>query len=399
MINSNRLASLSIVFIILLALAAALISPLSASLASAPTHHPSKKPIHHQSHHYLPLTSFHLQGVDGPYHTQGNLILGADNKPFLFHGLGRDSLEFNCWGDGHFDAQELSYMGPGKSTAYATFWGGNTVRLPLSEGFWLNGDPSSNCSPAQYQSLIKQTVDSLTNMNLNVILDLQWTDAGGNVSGGGAQYALPDNDSVTFWQQVAPIYKSYSNVLFEVYNEPYPPNWTCWQQGCQITNDKGYNYTGIGMQTLVNTVRNTGANNLILVAGMDFGFDLSQIPNYPLSGTNLVYDTHPYPYNEKLPPSWNKAFGTLSATYPVISAESGEYDCGTNYMSQLLAYFDAHNISWIGWAWVAFGSNPCGYPQVITSYNGSPATGMGQLIYHQLQSYLALPVSSPGNPQ
>ena len=119
---------------------------------------------------------------------------------------------------------------------------------------------------------------------------------------------------------------------------------------------------------------------------MDWGFNLSLIGTYRISGSNVVYDTHPYPYAEKLPNTWDATFGTISATYPVISAESGQYDCGTSYMSQLLAYFDAHRISWVAWAWVVQGSQ-CGYPLLIQDYRGTPVPGMGQLIYRHLRSY------------
>src|SRR5256886_17072159 len=92
-----------------------------------------------------------------------------------------------------------SYLGPGNSTAKETYWGGNVVRLPLSEGFWLYGHPSENCAPQQYQALVKQTIDALTALNMNVIINLQWTDAGGQARGSGTQLAMPDADSVTFW--------------------------------------------------------------------------------------------------------------------------------------------------------------------------------------------------------
>lgn len=334
--------------------------------------------------------------ADGPYTVQGNAIIGADGKRYLFHGIGRDSLEYNCWGDGHFDAQELGYMGSGSGKYAVTYWGANTVRLPLSEGIWLNGQSSEGCSAAQYQALVNQTVNALTALKLNVILDLQWSDAGGQSLQAGGPWALPDADSVTFWQQVATIYKSYPNVLFELFNEPHPATWTCWLSSC-VTTDTSYSqdcncnktvtYNSVGMQALVNAVRGTGATNLIIVAGMDWGYNLSLITQYSIQGTNIVYDTHPYPYAEKLPNTWDAAFGTISKTYPVISAESGEYDCGTAFMSQLLAYFDAHQISWVGWAWVMQGSQ-CGYPLLIRDYRGTPTVGMGQLIYQHLQSYL-----------
>ncbi len=334
--------------------------------------------------------------ANGPYTVQGNTILDASGQPYLFHGIGRDSLEYSCWGDGHLDAQELAYMGQGTSHYAATYWGANTVRLPLSEGIWLNGQSSQGCGATQYQALVKQTVDTLTALKLNVILDLQWTDAGGQSLQAGGSWAAPDADSATFWQQVATIYQSYPNVLFELFNEPHPGSWTCWLSACSITDtaysqDCGCNETltfnDVGMQALVNTVRGTGATNLVIVAGMDWGFDLSQIPTYTIQGSNVIYDTHPYPYAEKMPNSWDAAFGKISATYPVISAESGQYDCGTSFMSQLLAYFDAHHISWVAWAWVVQGSQ-CGYPLLIQDYRGTPVPGMGQLIYMHLRSYL-----------
>ena len=120
---------------------------------------------------------------------------------------------------------------------------------------------------------------------------------------------------------------------------------------------------------------------------MDWGYDLSQITRYQIKGSNVVYDTHLYPYPNKQPNSWDSAFGTLSKKYAVISAESGEYDCGTSYMKSLLTYFDAHQIGWISWAWVVAGS-PCSYPQLVQNYQGTPTNEMGQLIYRKLRSYV-----------
>jgi hypothetical protein len=269
------------------------------------------------------------------------------------------------------------------------------VRLPVSEGFWFNGAPGYPCSAAQYQALVKHTIDALTALKLNVILDLQWTDAGRQSGQGGGPWSLADADSIAFWQQVAPIYKGYSNVLFEVYNEPHPPSWSCWQAGCPMSEtgyssdcgcSKSVHYSGVGMQALVNAVRGTGANNLIIVGGNNWGFDLSQLPNYPIGGSNIVYDTHPYPYADKMPNTWDAAFGNLSGRYAMISAESGEYDCGTSFVSQLYPYLDAHHMGWVAWAWNTNG-NVCKYPELVTDYQGTPSQAMGQYIYQRMRSY------------
>ncbi len=99
-----------------------------------------------------------------------------------------------------------------------------------------------------------------------------------------------------------------------------------------------------------------------------------------------------------MPQNWDAAFGYLTATAPVMSAENGQYDCNTDYMSQLLSYFDAHQMGWTSWAWYNTG-NPksiCGYPQLITDYNGTPAANMGTYIYQHLLSYANSTPPTPG---
>ncbi|HEY0756261.1 MAG TPA: cellulase family glycosylhydrolase [Ktedonobacteraceae bacterium] len=336
----------------------------------------------------------------GPYHVQGNTILDAQNQPYYFHGVARDGLEFSCKGDNYLNSQNLALLGPRVAGVKGTFWYGNTVRLPLSEAFWLHGQPQQHCSADTYQTLVRATVGQLTLLHLNVIIDLQWTDAGGQSTGGAWQ--MPDADSVIFWQQMAKFYAFYPNVLFELYNEPHPyastgNPWNCWRAGCQVVNDSSndfycgcklsLSYRAVGMQELVDAIHHAGAANLLLIGGLNWGFDLSQLANYALNGNNLVYDTHPYPYNGKLTTSdWDASFGGLSATYALISTESGEYDCKADFMQPLVAYFDALHISWIGWAWYAGGS-PCAFPQLISDYAGTPEPGLGTYVYHTLLAY------------
>ncbi|HEU0001528.1 MAG TPA: cellulase family glycosylhydrolase, partial [Ktedonobacteraceae bacterium] len=356
----------------------------------------------HAASSSLPYHKF----ADGPYHVSGNQIIGADNTPYIFHGVGRDGLEFECTGDPFLDSAHLAFMGPGTSGPGATYWWGNTVRLPLSESIWLNGDAKAQCTAAQYQNLISTVVNTITNtLHLNVVIALMWTDAGGTATGAGAGFDMADADSVTFWTQVAGIYKSNPNVLFELYNEPHPTTWACWATACPITDTdtlKGapYTYTGVGLQALVNTVRKAGATNVAIVAGMNWGYDLSQVPANPItdSGNNLAYDTHPYsPYAGKTPADWDGSFGFLTKTKPVMSLESGEYDCGSQYMGLLLNYLDAHQMSWTGWAWFSSGS-VCGYPQIVTDWQGTPSSLMGVQELDQLLTYAGQPIPPPPTP-
>lgn len=340
------------------------------------------------------LPPYHTTAL-APYKISGNTILGKDGRPYQFYGIGRDSLEYSCTGDGHFSKQELAYMGSGRNTATATYWRANTVRLPLSEGFWLHGQPKIQCTAKQYQALVHQVVNTLTSLKFNVILDLQWVDAGGQSLNGGGPWAMPDKDSLTFWHDVASRYRYFSNVLFELYNEPHPGTGSCWVSGCKITDRvyssdcgcwKTLTYQAVGMQALVNAVSSTGSRNLMLVAGMDWGYSFTQFPTYPVTGKTVVYDTHPYPYYNKFSTNWDAQFGFMAEKYPIISDESGQYDCTSSYLSGLYDYFDAHNIGWVAWAWTMNG-NACGYPRLIQDYRGTPTQSMGQFIYDRLHAY------------
>jgi hypothetical protein len=79
----------------------------------------------------------------------------------------------------------------------------------------------------------------------------------------------------------------------------YPDNntdggWACWKIGGTCT---GIAYRVAGMQSLVSAVRTAGANNLILVAGIEYANDLSQwLQNEPSdSANNLALSWHVYP--------------------------------------------------------------------------------------------------------
>src|SRR5260370_3072456 len=206
MSRSNKVKLLGILAFVLVSINVFWLQPISSILAHAT-----------QNSRVQTISSLpYNQYANGPYTVQGNTILGSDGKPYLFHGIGRDSIEYDCKGDGFFDAQHLAYMGSGTNTSSGTYWYANTVRLPLSESYWLNGQPAQQCTSVQYQNLVKTSIDILSSLHLNVIIDLQWTDAGGQAAGGGAAWQMPDSDSVTFWKQVSTIYSGYSNVLFEL---------------------------------------------------------------------------------------------------------------------------------------------------------------------------------------
>ncbi|GCE48755.1 cellulase (glycosyl hydrolase family 5) [Thermosporothrix hazakensis] len=347
----------------------------------------------------------------GPYTILGNQVLDASGKPYLFHGITRSGPELDCTGkQSPYDRSHLALMGvPVPNVADikdGRYWGGNTVRVPLSQNFWLKGDMKiSTCTAAGYRAFVHRLVDDLTALGLNVILNLHWSGAGGQVGGAGAEQQMPDTDAVPFWEQVAQTYKDYSNVLFELYDEPgisYQQG-SCWKFGCMIVGDevrvhycgcfKLFSYQAVGMQTLLETIRKTGARNLVIANGTNGGYSLKQLSMYALEGTNVLYSSHPSNNaSDKMPSFWTDHFGQFADRYPLLITAFGQYNCKADFVNMLFDYLDARQIGWIARAWFVSStsrSTICAYPQLVTDYNGTPSHAMGESVYERLRDYHA----------
>jgi endoglucanase len=137
-------------------------------------------------------------------------------------------------------------------------------------------------------------------------------------------------------------------------------------------------------------VRGSGADNIVIAGGLIWAETFSGVLPYVLTGTNVVYNVHTYNHGAATPPAggwaggWDTNFGFLTASYPVISTEFGSFDCSSEFVSQLIAYFDAHQIGWTSWGWYVGG---CTFPSIISSWDGAPAPGMGQTVQQALLGY------------
>ena len=229
-----------------------------------------------------------------------------------------------------------------------TSWNANVVRIALNQDFWL---PGSALSDPNYPALVDDAITWAEMAGMDVFLDLHWSDRGVLGScppSAGCQQLMPDANSLTFWSQVAARYQNDGRVAFELYNEPHDVGWDVWRNGG--TTFQGWQ--AVGMQQLYDAVRATGAQNLVVIGGLDWAYDLSGVPANRINGYNIVYATHPYTSTDRTlrPPSdWDRAFGSLTGTDPVVATEFGVLNdtaCTTDYDSQLIQYADAHLAGW-----------------------------------------------------
>jgi hypothetical protein len=295
----------------------------------------------------------------GGYYVSGNKILDGSGRVHQFRGVSRPSLEWSQDGEAIFDRDWDNIRS----------WGGNIVRLPLNQVFWRTNP--------DYRDRVRGYVTAIQARGMDVILDLHWSE--GATPGVGEQRELPDQNSIVFWQDVAIAYKDDSRVLFELYNEPKVFDWTIWLNGGSVGG-----FQAVGMKALYDAVRATGAQNITILGGLDWAYELSGFPG--ISGAvNLALATHPYDTPNKQPASWDADWGSLASQYPIIVTEFGRLGssanpCDPGYAREVIDYADARGLSWIGWAWYV---GDCGFPSLISDWLGTP-TATGEVVRQAL---------------
>jgi hypothetical protein len=154
------------------------------------------------------------------------------------------------------------------------------------------------------------------------------------------------------------------------------------------------------MNTLIATVRSTGADNIVLAGGLAYANDLSQwLANKPSDPTgNLAASWHVYNFNMCVTTScYDSSAGIVAASVPLIAGEIGENDCTSTFIEPLMSWLDTHSSGYLGWAWNADYNCNSG-PSLISSYDGT-ATAYGEGLRAHLAKLAPGPASVRGLPR
>jgi hypothetical protein len=291
-------------------------------------------------------SSSHAPAAPNGYYTKGNTVYTANDQKYIFKGVAKPSMSW--WYEmGDFTQADFQKI---KS------WNANIVRLPMNQTFWLQNQGG-------YQANIKKIVQMAHDAGLDIILDLHTVDGKRN---------LPNSDSIKFWQQVATSYKGDGRVLFELYNEPHDISADVWKNG-----DASKDY--IGMQKLYDTVRQTGAHNIVLIGGTAWAYDLKYVKTNSIQGYNIMYSTHPYNEGDRTAQVMENDYGFIVTQNiaPVMLTEFGntQNDCNATRVPATIDYAMSKGMSWIGWAWfVPSPQDVCSFPAMFKddNYTTSP---------------------------
>ncbi len=328
-------------------------------------------------------------GTPPALRVSGNKLVDAGGTTRRLLGVNRSGGEFMCvQGRGIFD-------GPVDDASVKAIadWKANTVRIPLNEECWLG---LANINPAyagaNYINAVKDLVAKVKAHGMTPVVELHWTygQYTGNSAGctdvhASCQKPMPDMQyTPSFWASVANTFKSDPTVVLDLFNEPYPDRatttttqaWQCWRDGGSCP---GIGYEVAGMQDLVDSVRGTGATNLILAGGITWSNDLSQWLTYKPTDPagNLAAAWHVYNFNACSNEScWNSTLAPVAAQVPLVAGEIGENTCSRGFIDQVMKWFDARGLSYLGWTWNTWDCSSG--PALISGYDGTPtAFGTG----------------------
>jgi len=227
---------------------------------------------------------------------------------------------------------------------------GHAVRLPVYPKIDYNGGyptcspcpypvgtgPAASCTPTTPVSasdyvakILKPAVDYATSKNLYVIIDFHQID--------NATTGKSAADATTFWTDIAPRFASYTNVIYEPFNEPLDTA-TTWAALKPV------------VQGWINTIRAGAPKNIIIVPSNNWDQRPGDASSDPPTGTNLMYTAHVYPSNWKSGNGFETQVATAVTKAPVFMTEWG-YDRSdpASWGTALQTTIDGNGASWTAW--------------------------------------------------
>jgi hypothetical protein len=345
----------------------------------------------------LVSTTGPLPGPNGPpeIRVQGNrLVTVKGGKEVWLQGVNVPSLEWSVKGE-----RILKGIGIAIDD-----WKANVIRLPVKADYWFGRGTKHNTQTdggAAYRTLIDQAVALAASKGAYLVLDLH-------------HYRAPRADDLVFWTDAATRYKNHPAVLFDLLNEPHSTTWEVWRDGGFIEEkkkagdedaflspeEKLHNKRGFvspGMQKMLDTVRATGAKNIVVVGGLDYAYDLTGIAPYPAvngrpgsstgypltdkSGNGIMYASHVYPWKK----GWQKKFLDAAAKHPILLGEVGgdakkmtfipanHQENVETWVPAMLGLIQKHRLNWTGWCF-----HPSASPRMLADLNYTPTSFWGQ---------------------
>ena len=236
-------------------------------------------------------------------------------------------------------------------------WYTKIVRLPA--------DPPGN-SDTYVNNTLKPAVDYATQLGLYAIIDLHYI----------ADYHSLISTVNAFWTKIAPMFSTYSNVFYEVFNE-------------SSVQEAWANYKPT-MQGWVTLIRGFAPKNIIIAGSPAWDQTMGDAATNPLTGGNIIYSVHMYEqhYNKgnggnvtqvnnaaKGVPLIMTEWGFCGSATPPCTAQPGR---GTN----IIGTYGTPMLNWLeglGGSWTAWCASNSWLPDMFTGNDWTLRTGQDEM--------------------
>jgi endoglucanase len=254
--------------------------------------------------------------------------------------------------------------------------GANIVRIPIHPIAWRER------TPAVYLKLLDQAIVWCTELGLHAMIDWHCI---GNLKMGLFQdpsYNTTEQETYEFWRTIASHFKGHNTPAFyELFNEPTlysgllgRMSWSEWKK----INEN-----------MISLIRAHDREKIILVAGLDWAYDLTPLLIDPLEAEGIGYVSHPYPHKRTKPyePKWEENFGFAASKYPVVVTEfgfvqgNGGLAANGEYGDAIIGYMEAKGMSWVAWVF-----DPDWHPSLLESWDTYELTESGKFFKRALRA-------------
>ncbi|WP_121253452.1 glycoside hydrolase family 5 protein [Nocardioides ferulae] len=333
---------------------------------------------------------------------EGNRLVDArSGRGFVPRGVNWSSFEYACaqgWGYSALDTVAAADPFAHEAEAMAA-WNVNTVRLPLNQDCWLGtrGAPVSDeyheRTVEGYREQVTRFVRALNDAGAVVVLDLHSRKRAETPEFGNL--AMPDAESLAFWRSLAGTFADNPSVMFDAFNEPYSRygptgeqvfdlTWSCWRDGgCNppVEDDRTatlgrVTYRAEGMTAVVAAIRGAGAEQPVLLAGLDYANDLAHWREFAPADDQLVASFHSYDFKDCGDRAcWDEVLAPLAGAVPLLTGELGATDPLEGYVEDYLRWAGEQGVGVLFWVWADHGHDPMS----LLTPDGEP-TAYGALV-------------------
>ena len=328
---------------------------------------------------FVPLEPIQPTKAPKELHTAGTKVLNSDGKEVWLQGVNAGGLE-----SVPKDPHVLKSVEVGIDD-----WKSNVIRLPVKSTFWFGHGPYQPHDGGEgYRLMVDQAVTLASNRGAYLLLDLH-------------RFRAPEQEDIDFWKDAAARYKNNPAVLFDLFNEPHDVPWDIWRNGGTVGEKKAGvdesaflsadeqaksngGFHSVGMQALLDTVRGTGARNVVVVGGLAWSGDLSGVTKgYALedkTGNGIMYGWHNYNWHK----NWQGRVGDAMLKYPIFVGEVGcdekkmtfiplqDQENPYTWFPDMIGFIQKNHLNWTAWC-----LHPKATPILITDWNYTPSPFWG----------------------